>query len=868
MPPSPDQIEQPTLAEILRLNSKDFHRNAAIVQPGLVAWDYDQLAHHLSKLGVLLRSLHLTPHDTVAVAMPDGAACLLTQLAVLHFCACAPLNPQLTPAELKRDLEELGARAFICSPGYTEGLQIAEELGLVALQTSLEQGELVWHTPYFVADRTSATAKPNNGAALLLHTSATTGRRKIVPLTRANLAAASTNTRQSLRLTPQDRLLVMARLFHAQGVLSVLSQLSAGGTVIVTDTLDPAVLTRLFISHKPTWYTCGPTLNQAILAQLQKHPLAEPQSLRLVRSGGNTLPPALNRALEQQLGVPVLDMYGLSETGAVAAASLDPAWPAGWRSVGPEISIMSSQGKPLPAGEEGEIVVRGPSVLTGYWNDDAANREAFWPSPEGPWFRTGDLGVLDFEGTLTMSGRLKEMINRGGQKIVPTEVDQVLRAHPAVKAVATFAMAHPTLGEDVACAVVLHEGLSVTEAGLQSFARQTLARYKVPRRIHFLDALPLGATGKPQRLVLRERFGGRQAASPGADAWAGAYSFTRTEKVIAELWAAQLLCSEIRPQDDYFQLGGDSLRALSMLSEVEALLERPLPTGATERFFESPTLQTLANLLAAPSLTQEIRSHDLRLYPLLGAGPGLEAFLMPADDEEGWYFRLLSRHLGKQRPLWLVRPENGLYAPGPGLIERAASNAVALIRKHRPDGPYLLGGFCLGGVIAYEAARLIEQQGESVTLVLFDSPMPGEPHVVRGWRRYWNQFRVLTRSATPRRILAFPVLCLRRLLWLALRKVTEHSNTDFQWLRRHAEHDYFPLYRPRPSRVPILHFVMAEGQEPLRALSVQSWRQITAGETKVMPLAGSHHSLFRESNLLPISDAIQEWSAHALGAGK
>ncbi len=749
MPPSPAQIEQPTLADILRLRPTASHGKAAIVQPGLVSWDYEQLGHHLGKLGALLQSLHLTPNDTVAVAMPDGAACLLTQLAVIHSCACAPLNSQLTPAELKRDLQELGARAFICMPGYAQGLQVAEELGLVTLQASLEQGELVWHTANFIADQTSATAKPNRGAALLLHTSATTGRRKIVPLTRANLAAASTNTRESLRLTPQDRLLVMARLFHAQGVLSTLSQLSAGGTVIVTDTLDPAVLTQLFISHKPTWYTCGPTLNQAILAELEKRPLAEPHSLRLVRSGGNTLPPALNRALEQQLGVPVLDMYGLSETGAVAAASLDPAWPAGWRSVGPEICIMSPDGKPLPAGEEGEIVVRGPSVLTGYWNDDAANRDAFWPSPEGPWFRTGDLGALDYEGTLTMSGRLKEMINRGGQKIVPNEVDQVLRAHPAVKAVATFAMAHPTLGEDVACAVVLHEGAAVTEAGLQAFARETLARYKVPRRIHFLPALPLGATGKPQRLVLHERLGRRPVNQPGADAWAGAYSFTRTEKVIAELWAAQLLCSEIRPQDDYFQLGGDSLGALSMLSEVEALLELQLPPGATERFFESPTLQTLGGLLTAPSPAQQAGSHHLRLYPLLGEGPGLEAFLIPADDEEGWYFRLLSRHLGKQRRLSLIRPENGLYAPGPDLIERAATSAVALIRKHRPHGPYLLGGFCLGGVIAYEAARLIEQQGESVALILFDSPMPGEPHVVRGWRRYWNHFLVLTRLREP-----------------------------------------------------------------------------------------------------------------------
>ena len=200
-----------------------------------------------------------------------------------------------------------------------------------------------------------------------------------------------------------------------------------------------------------------------------------------------------------------------------------------------------------------------------------------------------------------------------------------------------------------------------------------------------------------------------------ADALASGHKLTRTERTIAELWATQLACDEIRPQDDYFQAGGDSLGAISMLAEVEVLLERTLPPGATERFFESPTVQTLAGLLDAPETAleaPEAKSHQLRIYPLLGDGPGLEAFHIPADDEEGWYYRLLSRHLGKHRPLWMLRPENGLYAPGPNVIERAATRAAEMIRDHRPHGPYLIGGFCLGGVIAYETARLLEQTGE------------------------------------------------------------------------------------------------------------------------------------------------------------
>ena len=248
----------------------------AILEPGLVSWNYEHLQRYTNQLSKQLLSLGLGQDDTVAVAMPDGAACLLTQLAVMSVCACAPLNPQLTPAELKRDLVELGVKALICPPGHDQVLALAEELRLIAILAFLREGEPIWdpHDPLPLAP--PLTAKRNNGAALLLHTSATTGRRKIVPLTRANLRAAWQNTSQSLRLTSHDRLLIMARLFHAQGILSALSQWSAGGTVIVSDTLDPAVLTRQITDLQPTWYTCGPTLHHAILSELREQSYAPP----------------------------------------------------------------------------------------------------------------------------------------------------------------------------------------------------------------------------------------------------------------------------------------------------------------------------------------------------------------------------------------------------------------------------------------------------------------------------------------------------------------------------------------------------------------------------------------------------------------
>ena len=845
-------------------------QHVALIQPDAVAWSYADLRRLVEDLSTKLGALGLSRQDTVAVAMPDGGAGLLTQLGVMNVCGCAPLNPGLTETELRRDLQQLGVRALVCAPGNETCAQLAQELGLILIRAALEGGGCAWRCHQAACP---SEAKSNGGAAILLHTSATTGRRKIVPLTRENLRAACGNTRRSLRLCAEDRLLVMARLFHAQGILSALAQWSAGGTVIMANTLDPAACAQAICDLQVTWFTCGPTLHQAMLAEFRKQP--RPHAWRCVRSGGNTLTPELRDALRQQLGVPMLDMYGLSETGAVAAVPLDNPEAHGWRSVGPEIGIMSPEGQLLPPGEEGEIVVRGPSVMSGYWNDPDANRGAFWGEGSNRWFRTGDLGRLDASGTVTMAGRLKEIINRGGQKIKPSEVDHVLSLHPAVKSVASFAVPHPTLGEDVACAVVLHAGASVTATELQAFARTTLARYKVPRRVHFLPSLPLGATGKPQRLVLRQRLGTRPPAEPGADAFSGEDNLTRVERTIAEYWAGRLGCSEIRPHDDFFHLGGDSLGALAMLSEIELLLETPLPAGATERFFESPTLETLAAILASagasPEPPPEQRSHQIRLYPLRGNGPGLEAFLIPADDEEGWYWRLLARHMGQHRRMAMLRPENGLYAPGPDLVEEAAAQIVAVLRKHRPHRPYLLGGFCLGGVIAYEAARLLEGEGERVALVLFDTPAPAEPHPVYGAKDYAQLLIQFVHKRRWRRVAGFPRMLLRRWLWLALQPTKalwrRYAGTPLMsWLRRQAEHDYFPLYRAARTRIPILHFIMGESMEAIWGKSVLAWSEKTSGKVVVVPLPGSHHSLFRETNLEVITNTIEDCLAVTLAA--
>ncbi|HER25638.1 MAG TPA: AMP-dependent synthetase, partial [Rhodospirillales bacterium] len=336
-----------------------------------------------------------------------------------------------------------------------------------------------------------------------------TSRPKIVPLSQANLAASARNIQKSLELTPADRCLNIMPLFHIHGLIAaVLSSLSAGAGVYCTPGFNALKVYGWLKEYKPTWYTAVPTMHQAIMGRAKRNEdIVKNTQLRFVRSSSSSLPPQVMAELEALFGCPVVEAYGMTEASHQMACN--PIGPGKQKpgtvgiAAGPEVAIMSKDGKILDQGETGEIVIRGDNVTRGYENNPKANAENF----TNGWFRTGDQGVIDEEGYISITGRLKEIINRGGEKISPREIDEVLMDHPAVSQVVTFAVPHDKLGEEVAAAVVLREGMSVDEAGLRNFAREHLADFKVPRKIVFLDEIPKGATGKLQRIGLAEKLG-------------------------------------------------------------------------------------------------------------------------------------------------------------------------------------------------------------------------------------------------------------------------------------------------------------------------------------------------------------------------
>ena len=345
--------------------------------------------------------------------------------------------------------------------------------------------------------------------ALVLHTSGTTSRPKIVPLSHENVTASARHIGKTLQLTPADRCLNIMPLFHIHGLIAaVLSSLGAGASVWCAPGFNALKAFSWLEEVDPTWYTAVPTMHQTILARAPRNAeILAKLKLRLIRSSSASLPPQVMTALEETFGCPVIESYGMTEAAHQMASN--PLPPAARKpgsvgiAAGPEVAIMDDAGDLKPQGEIGEVVIRGPNVTKGYESNPSANDAAF----SNGWFRTGDQGVLDEEGYLRLTGRLKEIINRGGEKVSPLEVDEAIMDHPAVAQCVTFAMPHKSLGEDVAAAVVLREGQTADESEIRKFVQGKLADFKTPRRVIILDEIPKGATGKLQRIGLAAKLG-------------------------------------------------------------------------------------------------------------------------------------------------------------------------------------------------------------------------------------------------------------------------------------------------------------------------------------------------------------------------
>jgi acyl-CoA synthetase (AMP-forming)/AMP-acid ligase II len=498
-----------TVHEILQVGNAD---DVAIAAPEREPLTYSGLRGLAEGVKSALRKAGIGRNGRVAIVLPNGPEMATAFLTIAASATTAPLNPSYRADEFRFFLEDLRADALLVDAGSdSSAIMVAQDLGIAIHR--LHAGPTMRAGEFRIEAEPGKLAKGSWGKpddqALILHTSGTTSRPKIVPLSQANISASAANIARTLALTPADRCLNIMPLFHIHGLMAaVLSSISVGASVYATPGFNALKFSAWLAEAKPTWYTAVPTMHQAILNRLGRAPeAAKAAGLRFIRSSSASLAPQILWELEELFGCPVIESYGMTEAShQMASNPLPPAkrkpgsvGPA----AGPEVQIMGETGDLLGAGEVGEIVIRGPNVMAAYENNPDANAKAFTDG----WFRTGDQGVMDADGYLRITGRLKEIINRGGEKISPREVDEVLLDHPSVAQAVTFAIPHEKLGEEVGAAIVLADGAKPDERAIRDFVATRLADFKVPRKIVFLDEIPKGPTGKLTRIGLAEKLG-------------------------------------------------------------------------------------------------------------------------------------------------------------------------------------------------------------------------------------------------------------------------------------------------------------------------------------------------------------------------
>jgi acyl-CoA synthetase (AMP-forming)/AMP-acid ligase II/thioesterase domain-containing protein len=688
----------------------------AIVCPNLEVLSFGDLARHVQLIGNQLRAAGVSSNSRIGIALPRGAAAAILSIAACCNGIVVPLNPSLPTADLEAELTRLRLDALIVSDilDLHEWSSLAGNVcGLFTLAKSTPCGlvNIALEQIRPVGRRKQAPPPTAASWACIFRTSGTTGTFKRVPVTHGNLLAMAKKMQCWLHLTHADRSTCIMPIYYNAGFkATLLVPLLVGCSVALPASTQPSDCEQWLSELRPTWLTAAPPFLQAVLDRLRAQAPQRPvpsfaSSLRFVLSTASYLPPSTGAELQDRLGLPVVEFYGLCEAGMMTAPVLPPetARPG---SVGRvplgELAIQNDEGSFLGPDEAGEIMVRGPSVTPGYLVDDI---DGIPTGLQNGWLPTGDIGIVDSDGFLTVTARRKEMINRGGEKISPYDVEKALLAHPAVREAAAFALPHPRLGETVGAAVVLRAGASLSSRELIPFVSDRLATFQLPRHIEILESLPVGATGKISRTQLSRASINVQRPTelPGAP----------LEILIANIWQRLLNRINIGIGEDFFEVGGDSLLAAEMLLELEETTHHRVPRSAIR---VPLTILHLAELLANEAAAKQ------EVITRVRSGAGTPLFLFHGDYLHwGLYGYRLGALLKGDVPVYLLHSVLDSTSKIE-TIEDMVQQHLPHIEATEPNGPVRLAGFCHGGHAALELANQLERRGRTIeSVVLIDT---------------------------------------------------------------------------------------------------------------------------------------------------
>ena len=710
------------IGDTLREYARRSPRNAAILFHDDASLSYFELQTLIDDTLNLLFEAGLERRSRIGISMSSFEFAAVATVLIASCSIAVPIDPRLLPEELKTLLERLRLDAIVLLRGDLCPMRkVAENLELKIIELCRDhEGSFKLESHLVPRPVASFTGGPDFGGdiACILQTSGTTRLPKLAPISHQNVLASAERLKVWLDLSPTDRCLSVASPYYSHGLtVTVFTPLLTGGSIAFPEHPMTFDIESSFHRFKPTWYSASPTLHQFILDKARGHPNPRAMHyLRFILSGGMKLSEPLRKNLESLFGAPVLDHYGSTETAQMACNQLGPRqrkagscgkpWPG-------TLMIVGDDNESLPPGMRGEILATGPTVISGYLEDPDANSSTFVER----WLRTGDIGSLDEEGFLTIHDRKKDLINRGGQKISPAEIDGVLLEHPAVIEAAAFPVPDPRLGEDIAVAIVQrpNAGLSIEE--MESYLAHRLAPYKMPTRIFSFECLPKGATGKISRQQLSNYVANleveqlpAQVRSPG---------FVELERQLLSLWQTVLKSKALTMDDNFFDAGGDSLQAVEILTELDRIIGHPVPSAI---LFEAPTVRQLARSLAG-----ELQGLVVGCVHLNTKGRKRPLVVFHGDYENNTpYFLVnLARNLGPDQPLIGISAHTTCEGI-PNTIEDMAIERLPLILKLIQQEPYRIAGYCNGAMVALETTRLLLGCGRKVELLaLIDPPSAG-----------------------------------------------------------------------------------------------------------------------------------------------
>ena len=715
--------EPHTIKELIFDGNQD-PDHPAIETPGYQPLTYRDLRNQILWVIKTLNAMGFGRNDRIAVIMPAGPETAVLGIAVMTAFTHTPLNPQFKEHEFLDNLLRLKVKAVIVQQNHETAARAAalsQGIPLIEITPSPDKAGIF----------TIEGIKPDEGiemvfaqaedTAIIMQTSGTTSLPKIVPLRQKQVCKAILVLASWSNHTDRDKSLHIVPHFHLLGVIgTLLAPLSCGGTVICTrDFIAPDFL-PLLKNSRPTFYCAGPAHHQAILHELKKVPPQELKnhSLRYIRSVSAPLAASVRQELETLLGIPVIDSYAMTESPNITFNNPMKEGSVGFPII-ESLAIMDDNGTRLKTFEQGEVAVQGEVVFGGYEDAPDKNASAFING----WFMTGDVGYLDGEGYLYLTGRKNELINKGGEKISPVEIDQILMTHPDVRQAMAFRIHDDVLGEDIAAMVVL-ENQKTTEEDLRRFLLDHLVAFKVPRRIFVVDEIPRGPTGKLQRFIGTERYHAGtfdDTQTHGITSEQVSLEVSLNQEKLMQIWKDILDIASLTPDDDFFRCGGNSLTAIELLVKIQRAFHLTIEPDTIYRY---PTIRQQALIITQKTGNRE-HYHPL-IVPIRGEGTLPPLFCI--HPLGGWIgkYQEISPFFDRARPVFGIRAKGFEATEKPSLtIGEAVRDYADAIKTVQKEGPYHLMGYSAGGIYAFELACLFQSRGEQVNFLgIIDQSVP------------------------------------------------------------------------------------------------------------------------------------------------